>query len=156
MEIIVHPIKRLYAVLAEKPAHAVAIVSSAYEVEEDKLTVPYIAEIYEDLDREVPGRSLSREAAGRIADFVRTMDPAVKTVYCACNMGQCRSTAVAAAVHMYFGLDDMHIWENPAYQPNPLVFQKLCDALGILVTDEMLDFRLETNHYAFRQAIKNS
>lgn len=155
MEILVYPIKRLYQVLAEAPQNAVAIVSSAYEVEEEKLTVPHIVEIYEDLDREVPGRCFSEEAAQRIGDFIRMMDPAVKTVYCACNMGQCRSTAVAAALHLHFGLDDIHIWENPAYQPNPLVFQKLCNALGIPVTDEMLDYRLETNHYAFRRAIRN-
>ena len=154
MEILVYPIKVLYQVLAQAPENAVAIVSSAYEVEEEKLTVPHIVEIYEDLDREVPGRCISQEAADRIGDFIRMLDPAVKTVYCACNMGQCRSTAVAAAVHLYFGLDDMHIWENPAYQPNPLVFQKLCRALRIPMGDELLDLRLETNHYAFRRAIR--
>lgn len=151
----VHPIKRLYAVLAEQPEYAAAIVSSAYEVDEDKLTVSHITEIYEDLDREVPGRCLSDAAAQRIAAFIRSLDPCTKVLFCACNMGQRRSTAIAAAAHLYFGMDDMPIWENTAYQPNPLVFQKVCEASGLSLTDEMLDYRLETNYHAFRSAIRN-
>ena len=153
MEILVYPIKQLYAVLQDPPVNAVAVVSSAYEVEEDRLTVPHIAEIYEDLDMGVPGRSLSREAAMRMAQFIKCIPKTTQTVLCACNAGQCRSTAVAAAIHLYFGMDDMHIWENPAYQPNPWVFTLLCEALDIPMTDNMLDFRTETNHYAFRKAI---
>ena len=153
MEILVYPIKQLYAVMQDPPVNAVAVISSAYELEEDRLTVPHITEIYEDLDMEVPGRSLSREAAKRMAHFLKGIPESVETVLCACNAGQRRSTAVAAAVHLYFGMDDMPIWENPAYQPNPWVFTLLCEALNIPVTDEMLDFRMETNHYAFRKAI---
>ena len=154
MEIIIYPLKQLYCVLQEKPAHTVAVVSSAYEVDESKLTVSHIVEIYEDLDLAVPGRSLSPEGAARMARFIKTIPQTTQTILCACNAGQRRSTAVAAAIHLYFGMDDMHIWENPAYQPNPWVFTLLCQALGIPVTDEMLDFRTETNHHVFRNAIR--
>lgn len=154
MEIRIYPLKQLYTILSDKPEYAVAVVSSAYEAEESKLTIPHIVEIYEDLDLEVPGRSFSREAAGRMAQFIRTIPKTTQTVFCACNAGQCRSTAVAAAISLYCGKDDMPIWENPGYKPNPLVFTLLCEGLGIEMTDEMLDFRLETNYRAFRDAIR--
>ena len=152
MKIEVYPIKQLYSVLQECPAHTVA----AGPVEEERLTVAHIVEIYEDLDTDVPGRSLSREAADRIATFIREIPVTTQRILCACNAGQCRSTAVAAALHLYYGMDDMPIWENPAYKPNPLVFCLLCQSLDIVMTDEMLDFRLETNYHAFRNAIRKT
>lgn len=154
MEIRIYPLKQLYTILADKPENGVAVVSSAYEAEEDKLTIPHIVEIYEDLDREVPGRSFSREAACRMAQFIRRIPKTTQTVFCACNAGQCRSTAVAAAISLYYGMDDMPIWEDSGYKPNPLVFTLLCESLGVEMTDEMLDFRLETNYRAFRTAIR--
>lgn len=156
MEIRIYPVKQLYAILQEKPENTAAVVSSAYETEEDKLTVPHIVELYEDLDLEVPGRSLSPEAAERMAQFVKALPKTTQTVFCACNAGQCRSTAVAAAISLYYGMDDMPIWENPRYKPNPLVFSLLCKSLGVEMTDDMLDFRVGTNYQAFRKAIENS
>lgn len=153
MKISANPIRMLYQILEEKPADGVAIISATDEIDRSRITVPYILEIYEDLDREIPGRSLSAEAADRFAAFIRSIPQTTQQVFCACNAGQCRSAAVAAAVHLYFGMDDMKIWEDPQYHPNPLVFSMLCESLHIPMTDAMLDYRLETNAQAFRKAI---
>lgn len=91
-----------------------------------------------------------------MAQFVKALPKTTQTVFCACNAGQCRSTAVAAAISLYYGMDDMPIWENPRYKPNPLVFSLLCKSLGVEMTDDMLDFRVGTNYQAFRKAIENS
>jgi hypothetical protein len=132
----------------------VAILCSSYGVQEAKVPVPHIVEIFNDVDREIPGRSLSTEAANRIAGFIRNIGPEIEVVYVCCDSGISRSSAIAAAVCRYFGIPDDTIWENPRYQPNPLVFQMLCECLDIPVEDALLDFLIGTNRQAFHNAIK--
>lgn len=154
MQITILPLKALYVLPCQQDA--VAIVSSSYPVCTEKLGLPHIAECYDDLDVETPGRSLSSAEADRIAGFIRGINPGIKTVYTACDSGQCRSAAVACAVSRYFGMDDRYIWENPAYRPNPLVFRMLCSRLGTEISDALLDELIQINYYAFRRAIKQS
>lgn len=73
----------------------------------------------------------------------------VDTIYCCCDVGCRRSAAVACSIMRYFGLDDMTVWKNPAYEPNPLVFRMMCRALGIPISDEDLNLRIESNRYFF-------
>ena len=149
------PIKQLYGILeqAEHP-HTVAVLCSSYGVREARIPVPHILEIFDDVDREIPGRSLSAGAAQRIAHFVKNIGPEAEVVYVCCDSGVSRSSAVAAAVCRYFGISDSPIWENPQYQPNPLVFRILCENLGLPVGDELMDLLIDTNRSAFRNAVK--
>ena len=93
------PIKQLYGILeqAELP-HTVAVLSSSFDVRESRVPIPHIVEIFDDVDREIPGRSLSAGAAQRIAHFIKNVGPEIETVYVCCDSGVSRSSAVAAAV----------------------------------------------------------
>ena len=154
MEITYHPIKLLYTLTAPGEAHTAAIVSSSYPVEEERLPARHIVELYDDLDTPVPGRSFSAQAADRVAAFVKNLPASVTRLYCACDMGQSRSTAITAALRLYNGQDDLPVWEDPHNKPNPLVFSLMCQAWGVAMPDEQLDLRVETNYYAFRKAIR--
>ena len=149
------PIKQLYGILeqAELP-HTVAVLCSSYGVREARVPVPHIVEIFDDVDREIPGRSLSAGAAQRIAHVVKHVAPETEVVYVCCDSGISRSSAIAAAVCRYFGISDSPIWENPKYQPNPLVFHLLGESLGLSISDELLDILIYTNRSAFRNAVK--
>jgi predicted protein tyrosine phosphatase len=149
------PIKQLYGILAqEEHPHSVAVLSSSFDVRESRVPIPHIVEIFDDVDREIPGRSLSAEAAQRIAHFIKNVGPEIETVYVCCDSGISRSSAIAAAVCRYFGISDSPIWENPKYQPNPLVFHLLGESLGLSISDELLDILIYTNRSAFRNAVK--
>ena len=149
------PIKQLYGILAqEEHPHSVAVLSSSFDVRESRVPIPHIVEIFDDVDREIPGRSLSAEAAQRIAHFIKNVGPEIETVYVCCDSGISRSSAIAAAVCRYFGISDSPIWENPKYQPNPLVFHLLGESLGLSISDELLDILIDTNRSAFRNAVK--
>ena len=148
------PIKGLYQILARQEAGGcAAILSSASEIDTGKLQgIAQVFRQYEDLDYACPGRSFSRRDAAAFAGFVKNLKADV--LYCCCDAGESRSPAVAAAVMRYFGLDDMQIWKDPHYHPNMLVFEMLADGLGVAVSDEEKDFRLDTNRKAFRDAIR--
>lgn len=154
LEVKIYPIRALYEAVKSAPVSGAAVISTSFSVREERLPLRHITEVYDDLDREVPGRSLSPEAAQRMADFIRSIPPQTRIVYTACDSGMCRSSAVAAAVCRWFGLDEMAIWENPSYSPNPLVYVSLCDCLGLPVEDAELDLRIETNRMAFRRAVR--
>lgn len=158
--IYIMPIKQLYRTLEENSdPHSVAFVASSEKVKEDKLlAVPHIIQYFEDLDYEVPGRSMSRENAAQYARFAKRLDRDVTKIFCSCQAAQSRSPAMAAALYRYFGDGDRmkRIWSDPQYVPNPYVYALLCEALGVPVADCELDDLIETNRQAFRTAIKNS
>ncbi len=155
MNIKICSIKGLYQILAEENTEKCgAIISSSSEIDAKKLQrIPYVFRRYADLDYECPGRSFSRVDAMAFADFLKGQLDNTNTLYCCCDAGESRSPAVAAAVMRYLGLDDMAVWRNPHYHPNMLVFAILADALGLVFSDEEIDFLFYTNRKAFRDAI---
>lgn len=67
-EIKICPVKRLYEILAKgEHSKTVAILCSPYGVQEAKVPVPHIAEIFDDVDREIPGISLTLWYSGSYA-----------------------------------------------------------------------------------------
>lgn len=134
-----------------------AIISSSSEPDASRIPdIAYVYRRYEDLDADVPGRSFTQNDAGVIAGFLRNLSPEVDTVYCCCDAGESRSPAVAAAVCRYYGLDDVHIWENPHYHPNMLVFTVLSGMLGVPVSDAETDCLFYKNRKAFQDAIRRT
>lgn len=153
----IHPIKKLYEILENEPDHsknAVVILCTSYEVQDFRIPIPHITEKFDDVDREIIGRSLSHEAACRIAHFIKKIDPGVEIVYVCCDSGMSRSSAIAAVVHRYYALSDKEIWESPHYHPNPLVFKMVSECLNMPVDDVLLDRLITINRMAFRNAIK--
>lgn len=156
MKVLFCPVRKLAQQAAQEGSHrCAAILSSSGQPDFASLPqIPYVFRQYEDIDREVPGRSFSREDAKAFADFLQGLDSSIDTVFCCCDMAQSRSPAVAAAVCRYFGLPDSHIWSDPYVHPNMLVFDLLTNALGIPTTDEEKDALLYTSHKAFQDAIR--
>ena len=154
--IVICPIKRLYQLLQERgAAGAAAVISTSGDGPDPSRLpgIPYVFAVYRDIDYEGPGAFTAPEAA-RFAAFIRNLPPETDTVFCCCDAAQSRSPAVAAAAGRYFGIDMTEtVWRNPHYKPNMLVFEKLCAALGVPVTDEELDVLQHASREAFRSAI---
>ena len=108
---------------------------------------------FDDTENTQSERSFSMEQARLIADFVRDLDAHARLCVC-CDSGESRSTAIAAALHRKFGMDEMVIWGNPHYHPNTLVYRRMCEALGITVTPEMVHERKRISEEALARAIR--
>lgn len=156
MKFCICPIKNLNNISKCDTSRKAAIISSTEHPEAKYLPdFPCMLRVYEDVDREIPERSFSNEDAEVIAGFVRSQIDFVDTLYICCDAAESRSPAVAAAVMRYFGLDDTEIWRNPHYHPNMLVFLRLCEALGVSVSDGEADALMYDNVKAFRDALNN-
>lgn len=154
--IVICPIKRLYQILRERGADGVAAVISTSGDAPDAerlLGIPYVFAVYRDIDYEGSGAFSDLDAV-RFAAFIKNLPPKTHTVFCCCDAGQSRSPGVGAAAGRYLGIDMRDsVWRNPHYKPNMLVFEKLCAALGVPVTDEELDLLQHESQQAFRRAI---
>ena len=157
MKIKICPVKTLYRLHGEgKTGRCAAVISASAEVEADRLPgIPYVFLQYDDVDAPIPGRSFSEADAVRILAFLQKLDSETDAIYCCCDAGQSRSPAVAAAICRRWGQDDSHIWNNPNYAPNMLVFDLLTRAFGLPVSDGEKDALLYTNRKAFRDAVRN-
>jgi predicted protein tyrosine phosphatase len=86
---------------------------------------------FHDIDRANPrdlnGRILfNSEMAGQVLDFYQSMkDKGVELMFVHCNMGMCRSPAVAAALQLVDQMND-HIW-FATKRPNALVYRLIVD-----------------------------
>lgn len=118
-----------------------------------KFPCPIISARFDDLEWEVPGRSLSIPEARRIAAFIRRyLDSKVETVYCACDEGISRSSAIAAAVCRYCGISDGAIWKSAHYHPNMLVFRMLLECMDIPVSQRETDLLISINRHAYENS----
>lgn len=154
VKIIICPIKGLKDRSFGEDAPSAAVISSSDTVEAKYLpSFPYVLRIYEDIDREVSGRSFSNEDATAFADFIKKLPRAALHLYFCCDAGESRSPAAAAAAMRYFGLDDRSVWRSPHYCPNMLVYRSLCEALGITVSDGEADALMYENMKAFKNAL---
>lgn len=130
------------------------LVASSYDAPSVKLPPHSIVQIFDDVDYEIPGRSLSREQAQAYAGFVKGLPKDTETIVCACNAGESRSAALCAALCEYYGVDAGWIWDSPNYHPNMYVFGLFAEALGMKVDDEQLDALYYRNRKAFTDAIR--
>lgn len=71
----------------------------------------------------------------------------------ACDNGQARSAAMAAALLRALGEDDGWIWDNPQFRPNQWVFARMAEALGIELADGEVDALVARNEEAFHRAM---
>ena len=159
IEIHIIPIKELYSLLEETSIdNSVAVVASSEAIDSQKIPIPHIVEYFDDIDREIYGRSISLEQASRYAQFVIGLDNSVSHIYCCCQSAQSRSAAIASALYKYYGDNTLaySIWKNPIYSPNPYVFLLLCEALGVGFEYVEFDALIEANRQAIHKAIQRS
>ena len=96
-----------------------------------------------------------RSGAERIVSFLSRED-ANEDLFVCCDSGESRSAAVAAAVRLAAGQDDLEIWKSTDYRPNGLVFGIMCAALGLDVSGEEIRRRIEISRAAVSRKIAQS
>ena len=76
-------------------------------------------------DTEVEGHpfAISKDDAVKIFSFLENCSS--EDVFCACDAGESRSAAVAAALTKCAGQDDSWIWQSKEYRPNRLVYETI-------------------------------
>ena len=155
-EIRICPVKQLIALARQEGTEGkAALISTSFDLSRSLPEGPDCVILhYDDIDRDIPGRSLSDRDADRAADFIRSHTHFRGVFYCCCDSGVSRSSAMAAAASRFLGRDDLPIWREPRFSPNPLVYDAVCRSLGMTLSDEELDFRLETSRRALRDAIR--
>lgn len=82
-------------------------------------------------DEESGDNTITMYDAIQIKHFVDDNINKVDTIYVNCDGGVSRSSAVAAALLKYMGLDDSKIWKNGKYSPNRLVYETLAIVLKL-------------------------
>lgn len=75
------------------------------------------------------------------------------TIMVACDNGQARSAAMAAALLRSLGEDDGWIWDNPRFRPNQRVFALMAEALGVELADGEVEALVARNEEAFHEAM---
>lgn len=77
-------------------------------------------------------KSMDEDTALRIKEFAdEIMDKADALIVC-CSAGISRSPAVAAGIIRGNGGDDGYIWDDCRYSPNPLCYERVLAAYGII------------------------
>ena len=75
------------------------------------------------------------------------------TILVACDNGQARSTAMAAALLRYLDKDDSYIWDDPHFRPNQLVFARMMKALDLPLQPGEIEALVARNEEAFHAAM---
>ncbi len=152
------PIKILYEKLKDVRCKSAAIITSSYDVDLQKLEAidDKIIFSFADTKEKKHPQAFRKIYAEKIKEFLENLSGDIQTLYVCCDSGESRSTAMAAAITRYIKGDEMKIWKNPKYHPNPLVFCVLTRVLGVEVTPVELKYREWLNQQALKNAIKNS
>ncbi len=151
------PIKKMmeWVNTCEKTNVAV-LVASSYDVDYVKLPSNCVAQVFDDLDREVAGRSLTQEQAHAYASYVQSLAANIDVIVCACNAGESRSAALCAALCEYYDVNSDWIWDSPHYHPNMYVFDLFTKELGVEVADVRKEELFFRNSKAFTTTIKRA
>ena len=89
-----------------------------------------------------------------IRDYILGLSDEITDLYICCDSGESRSPAIVAAILTVSGLSDACIWENPYYTPNALVYQRVCSAFGMHISDAVIARKKWNNRQAYRSAQK--
>lgn len=146
----------MYAEDGDTSDVAVLAVSS-YDIDKAKLK-PFCKVLclsFDDITDSKYGSVFTFDTAKEIADYIKSLPEYLDTLFVCCDSAQSRSTAMAAAISRFNGLDEMKIWRNPQYHPNPLVYDTLCNALGLAETIAQTEEKVKINKDAFDNLINS-
>ncbi len=158
-EMIICPLKRLYQLAQDGDMRNVALLAvSSYDIRREKLNmfVNMLCLSFADVTDSSDKNAFSSIIAEQIVGFVKTLPEETDTLFVCCDCGESRSTAMAAAISRYNRADEMKIWGNSHYHPNPLVYKLLCQAFRVNATDEEINERLNINKEAFLKAVQEN
>lgn len=89
---------------------------------------------FNDIDRPYNNLEPKQENLVGLKTFIDTFkdNPEIEDIIVHCAAGISRSSAVAAAICQYLGLDELNIiWSNPNFVPNSLVYKLALNELGL-------------------------
>lgn len=154
----IQPLKWLYYNLENDDRNVCAIIASSYDVRVDKLTKLKSKLIlsFNDIIDSNNASSFNKSIAGEIHFYINSLQSDVEVLYVCCDSGESRSSAIAAAITRFYGKDDMEIWSNPHYHPNPLVYKLLCEEFGVVLFDGELEDKINLNNNALTIEIANA
>lgn len=156
-QLMVLPIKKMLQWVSTHGNTRIAVlVAASYDLDAAKLPHNCVVEMYEDIDFDCPGRSITAEQAKHYAAFVQELPHDTEIIVCACNAGESRSAALCAALCEYYNVDSSWIWDSPHFHPNMLVFDMFTQALGLYIDDNRKDALIQANRAAFTNAIRHS
>ena len=159
MRIQIYPIKRLLRALESGPdGSATAILCSSFPLAPDKLRKlgKSLVLNFDDIPDAHSPRAFSGAQAAQVAAFVQGLDGGTNVLYVCCDSGESRSSAIASAVARYLGKDEMMIWRDPHYHPNPLVYSLQCRALGLSASPLSVRRKVWLNKRELKKAIRAS
>lgn len=155
-EIVICPIKKLYLYATDGDMSNVSVLAvSSYDIDEEKL-VAFRSKLllnFADVTSSTDFSAFTKTTAESIAEYIKELPGNLDTLFICCDSGESRSTAMAASISRYNGSDEMKIWRNPHYHPNPLVYKLLCGAFGIQVSDDDVAEKVAVNNKALSDAI---
>lgn len=125
-------IKRLYSLVESfnNRAEIAAVLCSTTPVSKAKLDgIQHIYVSFADITDAKRFDAFQIEKAQRIKKFVDNLK-GIRVLYVCCDSGESRSTAVAAAILRYWKRDEMKLWKNAHFHPNPLVYHLQSKAFG--------------------------
>ena len=158
-EIMICPIKQLYNYADDGDMSDVAVLAvSSYEINQDKLiNFGYkLCLNFADVIITTNYSAFSKDIAENIATYVKELPEKLDTLIVCCDSGESRSTAMAAAIMRFSGMDEIRIWKNPHYHPNTLVYSLLCEALGVSVSKTELQALHQMSEKAFSDAVNQN
>lgn len=91
--------------------------------------------------------------AKQIKRFIKRIKNTDK-IYCLCDCGISRSSAIASALHLYYNSNDLIIWEDPRYTPNPLIYKTLTNALNINLPEAEINKKIQLNKLVLKNTIQ--
>lgn len=158
-EIMICPIKQLYNYADEGDMSDVAVLAvSSYEINQDKLiNFGYkLCLNFADVTITTGFSAFSMDIAEKTAVYIKELPEKLDTLLVCCDSGESRSTAMAAAIMRFRGMDEIRIWKNPHYHPNTLVYSLLCEALGVPVSKAELQALHQMSEKAFSDAVNQN
>lgn len=99
--------------------------------------------------------AFSPHLAAEVATFLRRPDARPELFVC-CDCGVSRSAALAAAIQHAGGGNDLPIWRDQNYMPNPLVYRLTRRVFDAPTTEDALNVRLALNAAARRKAFSKN
>ena len=158
-EIQICPVKRLYLYAEEGDMSDVAVLAvSSYEINPNKLRGfgNMLCLNFADVTNAMDFSAFTKDTAAKIAKYIKELPAQLDTLFVCCDSGESRSTAMAAAIMRFHGLDELRVWKNPHYHPNALVYALLSEALGVPVSTVELREKQRISEKAFSDAINKT
>lgn len=154
----IHPLKWLYYNLENEDRTCCAIIASSYDVRVDKLIrlKSKLILSFNDIVDCSNVSSFNKSIAGEIHSYINNLQPDIEVLYVCCDSGESRSSAIAAAITRFYDEDELKVWLDPHYHPNPLVYKLLCEEFGIVLFDGELEDKINLNNNALTMKISNA